>query len=173
MDLTSISALIEIIAFPVVVLVLWQLLFNSKNSRFSKFVIEGGYLLLVIPIIVLTFLSVPLMAIAFWARSTDINAQFGLFFLGTFIGISLIVEYYYIKRMIKQLEEKEQMSFWQIIKRELNPDVRKERVKQKIETKEEAKSFFDEITEMNKERRELDREQKEKLRRALLGEFDE
>ncbi len=162
----------QLLLFPVIALGLWMFLFNSKSSRFTKFVIEGGYLVFAIPLLVLTFLAVPLMLVGFYARTSGYNREFGIIFLVSLIGFSLIFEYYYIRRIIRQIEEREQMSIWNVFRREINPEIRRLRAKNKIETKEEAVSFFDEISVMNKERRELDQEQKEKVRRALLGEID-
>ena len=162
----------QLLLFPVIALGLWMFLFNSKSSKFTKFVIEGGYLVFAIPLLVLTFLAVPLMLVGFYARTTGYTKEFGIIFLVSLIGFSLIFEYYYLRRVIRQIEEREQMSIWNVFRREINPETRRQREKNRIETKEEAVSFFDEIGVMNKERRELDQEQKEKVRRALLGEID-
>lgn len=162
----------QLLLFPVIALGLWMLLFNSKSSKFTKIVIEGGYLIFAIPLLVLTFLAVPLMLVGFYARTTGYTQEFGIIFIVSLIGFTLIFEYYYLRRMVRQIEEREQMSIWKVFRRELDPETRRKRAQNRIETKEEAVSFFDEIGVMNRQRRELDQEQKEKIRRALLGELD-
>ena len=49
----------------------------------------------------------------------------------------------------------------------------KAKKEEKIENRDQAISFFDEISDMNKKRRELDEEEKNKLKKALLGDLDE
>ncbi len=159
---------IQFLLFPIVVLGLWALLFNSKNTFFTKFFIEGGYLIFIIPLTVLTFLTVPMILVLFWASATGKN-EVSWALLGILVGISLIIEYFYIKRMIKQIEEKEQMPILDILRRELKRDTHKKRQKEKEQVKEEASSFYDELGELNRESRDRNREQKEKLSRALLG----
>ena len=168
----NINSWVIIIAFPIITLVLWQLLFNSKNSYFTKAVVEGGYMLLGIPLIILTFLSIPLMALLLWAQSQNIGSEITTALL-VVLGLStLIVEYYWIRRQIRMIEEREQMSIWAYLKRSTSKEYRENVAQEKKENKKQAESFFDEITDMNRKRRELDREEKEKLRRALLGELD-
>ena len=41
---------IVILLFPIIVLVLWQLLFNSQNAMFTKAIVEGVFMLLGIPV---------------------------------------------------------------------------------------------------------------------------
>ena len=171
-SLSDIPVEVQILLFPIIAIGLWTLIFNSKNSYFTKIFVESGYLFVVIPLMVLTFLSVPAMMLMFWARATGQNREVTFAIVGVAIGMSIIVEYFYIKRLIRQVEEKEQMGIFSIIKRELKRDTHEERRVKKEETKDEAQDFFSEITEMNKQRRELDIEEKEKLRKALLGEME-
>ncbi|MCE7735974.1 MAG: hypothetical protein GPJ54_13920 [Candidatus Heimdallarchaeota archaeon] len=168
----EIPVIIQILLFPVIILVLWTLLFNSKSSRFTKFVVEGGYLVLVIPLMVLTFVLIPFMTVAFWLNTTESSKQIVQLFVFITIGIILIVEYYYIKRIVKQIEEKEQMTIWQVFKRELDPDVRNSRKKKLVERSEESQSYLDAIEKMNEEKRKMDMDKKERLKRALLNESD-
>ena len=125
-----------------------------------------------IPLIILTFLSIPMMALLFWANSQDIGKQVTTAMLIVLGFTILLVEYFWIKRQIKMIEEREQMSFWEYLKVSTSKEHRDAKEQKRKENKEEAASFFDEISDMNKKRRELDREEKEKLRRALLGELD-
>ena len=65
------------------------------------------------------------------------------------------------------------MSIIDVIKRNFDSEYRKSKKEEKIENRDQAISFFDEISDMNKKRRELDQEEKEKLKKALLGDLDE
>ena len=65
------------------------------------------------------------------------------------------------------------MSIIDVIKRNFDGDYRKAKKEEKIENRDQAISFFDEISDMNKKRRELDEEEKNKLKKALLGDLDE
>ncbi|MCE7737213.1 MAG: hypothetical protein GPJ54_20160 [Candidatus Heimdallarchaeota archaeon] len=170
--MVDIPTFVQILLFPVLILILWTLLFNSKSSRFTKFVVEGGYLVLVIPLMVLTFVLIPFLTVAFWLNTTDMSKQIVQLFLFVTIGIVIIVEYYYIKRIIKQIEEKEQMSIWQVFKRELDPEVRKQRKLKLTERSEESQSYLDAIEKMNEEKRKIDMDKKERLKRALLNESE-
>ncbi|MEK9715392.1 MAG: hypothetical protein VW394_01385, partial [Candidatus Heimdallarchaeota archaeon] len=87
--------------------------------------------------------------------------------------IILIVEYFWVKRQVKLIEERENMSIIDVIKRNFDSEYRKSKKEEKIENRDQAISFFDEISDMNKKRRELDQEEKEKLKKALLGDLDE
>lgn len=160
---------VQILLFPVLAMLIWTLLFNSKSSRFSKLLIEGGYLVFAIPLIVITFLSIPMMGIMFWAKEKPYAQQISLTFMALWIGATLIIEYYFIKSRIKRIEELEQMPIWDVIKRDFSKEYRETKKKNMELNKVEAVTFFDEITDLNRQKRELDREEKEKLRRALLG----
>ncbi|MCY3414985.1 MAG: hypothetical protein INQ03_25265 [Candidatus Heimdallarchaeota archaeon] len=162
----------QVLAFPVIVLVLWSLIFNSKNSRFTKFFIEGGYVFVVIPMMVLTFLTVPFFAVGFWLNSTDYSKEIVQLFIVIVIFATIIVEYYYGKKVISNIEEREQMPILQIIKRELDPEYRKQMKELRKERAEESGTYFDEITRMNERKRKLDLEKKEKLKKALLNEYE-
>ncbi|MHA2089645.1 MAG: hypothetical protein ACW98K_02200 [Candidatus Kariarchaeaceae archaeon] len=164
----TIPAYIQIILFPIIVLGLWTLIFYSRNSYFTKIFIEGGYLLVGIPLMVLTLLSIPMMMVIFWASATD-NNEVSFALLSILIGVSIIIEYAYLKRIIKQIEEKEELPILQILKRELRRDTHRVRKEKREVNKQEVTSFYDEITEMNIKASELDRQQKEKIRKALLG----
>lgn len=172
-SISDIPAEVTILLFPIIAIGLWTLIFNSKNSYFTKIFVESGYLLVVIPLMVLTFLSVPAMMLMFWARATGQNREVTFAIVGLAIGMSIIVEYFYIKRLIRQVEEKEQLPIMQILRRELKRETHEDRRVKKEQTKDEAQDFFGEITVMNKKRRELDIEEKEKLRKALLGEIEQ
>ena len=78
-----------------------------------------------------------------------------------------------MKRQIKLIEERENMSIIDVIKRNFDGDYRKAKKEEKIENRDQAISFFDEISDMNKKRRELDEEEKNKLKKALLYDLDE
>lgn len=168
----EIPTFVQILLFPVIILVLWTLLFNSKSSRFTKFIVEGGYLILVIPLTVLTFVLIPFLTVAFWLNTTDSSKQIVQLFVFITIGIVIIVEYYYIKRIVKQIEEKEQMSIWQVFKRELDPEIRKSRKQKLIDRSDESQSYLDAIEKMNAEKRKIDMDKKERLKRALLNESE-
>ena len=163
---------IIILLFPVIVLVLWQLMFNSQNAVFTKAIVEGGFMLLGIPVMILTFISVPTMAILFWANTRGIGRDVVSGILIVSLIIILIVEYFWVKRQIKIIEEKENMGIIDIIKRNFDSEYRKTKKTEKLENRDQAISFFDEISDMNKKRRELDQEEKEKLKKALLGDLD-
>lgn len=129
-------------------------------------------MLIGIPLIVLTFLSIPMMALLFWAPSAGLDTEVTLA-LGAILGVLILLgEYYWIKRQINIIEEREQMTIWQYLKRQTSSEYRAAKREERIANKEEAADYFDEISEMNRKRRELDREEKEKLRRALLGDLD-
>lgn len=170
--MVDVYSFLKILAFPVITLLLWTFLFNSKNSRFTKFVVEGGYVLFVIPIMVVTFLAIPLVAIGFWMNTTEMTQEIVQFFTGLVIVITIIVEYYYIKQVVKKIEEKEQMGIIDILKRELNPEYRKQRKVKQASRAEESDNYFSEISKMNDKKRMLELEKKEKLKRALLNEFE-
>lgn len=173
MSLFEPSVWLQLIVFPVATLGIWTLLFNSQNTLFTKIFIEGGYLIFVVPLVILTFLSIPAMALIFWANSAGFGQEMTYSILAVSIGVTLIIEYFYIKRQIRIIEEREQMSFWKWIRREMDSETQQERSEKKVKTKDEAREFFDEISIMNKKKRDLDREQKEKLRKALLGEVNQ
>ncbi len=168
----DINTIIQIIIFPIVTLLLWTLMFNSKNSRFTKFVVEGGYILFVIPIMTLTFLTIPFVAIAFWMNTTDVTDEIVKLYMAVVIIFIIIVEYYYIKRVIGQIEEKEQMSIWDVMKREMSSEHRENRKLTRDKRANESTTYFDEISKMNDEKRKIDLEKKEKLKRALLNEYE-
>lgn len=168
----EIPILVQILLFPVIILILWTLLFNSKSSRFTKFIVESGYLILVIPLTVLTFVLIPFLTVAFWLNTTDSSKQIVQLFVFITIGIVIIVEYYYIKRIVKQIEEKEQMSIWQVFKRELDPEIRKSRKQKLRDRSDESQSYLDAIEKMNAEKRKIDMDKKERLKRALLNESE-
>ncbi|MEL0163981.1 hypothetical protein EB155_02610 [archaeon] len=164
---------IVILLFPVIVLVLWQLMFNSQNAVFTKAIVEGGFMLLGIPVMILTFISIPTMAILFWANTQGYGRDAVTAILTISLIIILIVEYFWVKRQVKLIEERENMSIIDVIKRNFDSEYRKSKKEEKIENRDQAISFFDEISDMNKKRRELDQEEKEKLKKALLGDLDE
>jgi len=129
-------------------------------------------MLIGIPLIVLTFLSIPMMALLFWAPSVGLDTEVTLA-LSAILGVLILLgEYYWIKRQINIIEEREQMTIWQYLKRQTSSEYREKKREERIANKEQAADYFDEISEMNRKRRELDREEKEKLRRALLGDLD-
>lgn len=163
---------VQILLFPVIILILWTLLFNSKSSKFTKFMVEGGYLILVIPLMVLTFVLIPFLTVAFWLNTNESSKQIVQLFVFITIGIIIIVEYYYIKRIVKQIEEKEQMSIWQVFKRELDPEVKKARKQKLNERAEDSQTYLDAIEKMNAEKRKIDMDKKERLKRALLNESE-
>lgn len=166
------NILLQMFLFPVIVLGLWHLIFNSSNSVMTKIFVEGGYMLLGIPLIIVTFLSIPMLALMFWAPSAGKDTEVTQALLIVLGALTILAEYFWIKRQVNAIEEREQMSIWQFIRRELSKETRDQRRKDREESTEQSASYFDEISEMNRKRRELDREEKEKLRRALLGELD-
>lgn len=161
-----------LLAFPVVVLGIWHLLFNSTNPIITKILVEGGYMLLGIPILILTFLSIPMMALLFWAPSAGLDQEVTIGLGVVMLVLVILAEYFWIQRAIRQLEEREGMSVWEYLKKTASAEERAARKERKIKNKEQSEDYFDEITEMNRKKRELDREEKEKLRRALLGDVE-
>ena len=129
-------------------------------------------MLIGIPLIILTFLSIPMMALLFWAPSAGVSREVTVALIGVFGGLTLLAEYFWIKKQVNGIEDRENMNIWQYLRREMSKDVREQRAMDRLENKEQSTNYFDEISEMNRKRRELDREEKEKLRRALLGELD-
>ncbi|MHA2501556.1 MAG: hypothetical protein ACXAE3_01605 [Candidatus Kariarchaeaceae archaeon] len=172
MILQLIPSWLSIFAFPVVTITIWHLLFNSNNATFTKVVVEGGYMLLAIPLMVVTILAIPSMGVIFWATSNELDREVVVALIAIIVTIIIIVEYFWIKRQVKAIEEREQMTIWEWLRLEVSAEVRQTRKTAKIANKEQAVTFFDEITGINRERRELDRIQKEKLRKALLGDID-
>jgi len=171
MILDIIPSWFVIFLFPIVTILLWHLLFNSSNVLFTKVIVEGGYMLMGIPIMIITILSIPTMGVIFWANSQDLGKEVILAVLAITGVVIIIVEYVWIKKQINSIEEREQMSIWSYYRLQLSPEVRKSKMEARKKNKDEAASYFDEIQIMNQKRRELDREEKEKLRRALLGEL--
>lgn len=124
-----------------------------------------------IPIMIFTILSIPTIGVIFWANSQNLGREVILAMLGVIGTIIFIVEYVWIKKQVVALQEREQMSIWTYYKLQFSSEVRQAKADARLRNKTEAVSYFDEIQEMNKKRRELDRIEKEKLRRALLGEI--
>ncbi|MHA2501560.1 MAG: hypothetical protein ACXAE3_01625 [Candidatus Kariarchaeaceae archaeon] len=129
-------------------------------------------MILGIPLIVFTLLSIPTIALVFWAPSQGLAREVTIAVGAVMIVVTLIAEYYWIKRQINDIEEREGMSFWAYLRKEASSETRDKRRQDKIENKSKNQDYFSDITEMNRQRRELDRAEKEKLRRALLGEID-
>lgn len=124
-----------------------------------------------IPLMIITILSIPTIGVIFWANSQNLGREVILALLAIIGTIIFVVEYFWIKKQVNEIERREQMSIWAYYKLQFSSEVRKAKADARKRNKDESVSYFDEIHVMNKKRRELDRVEKEKLRRALLGEI--
>ena len=60
----------------------------------------------------------------------------------------------------------------QIVKSWFDPEVRRKHAEMRQTRAEESEGYFDEIERMNAEKRKIDIEKKEKLKRALLNKYE-
>ncbi len=158
-----------VIVLPFIVLGVWAFLFYNGSPVFTQIVIQGFWLLLALPMLVMIGLSVVLLAFALPLQNNpEVFDAFGQIIVVLFFGITFILEYIYISRLIAKIEEKEQMSIWAVIKRSFDADYRKSVKAKKQATLEENRSFFDQITDLNAKKREEEKAAKERLRTVLL-----
>jgi hypothetical protein len=162
-----ISGYLPVILLPVVLIGVWAILFFNGSPAFTQIMIQLSFIFIAIPILVAIFLTVPLIIFALALADTQYNEPFLYMIIVSMIVLTLLTQYFYIKRKVKELEEKENMTIMAIFRREMNSDYRKEQKRTKKETVEHSRGFFDEIAALNSEKRAKEKEDREKLRKVL------
>lgn len=165
--ITRLIALAPMFIMPIIVLAIWAVLFYNGSPFLTQIIINILYLFLGIPFIVLVFLSIPLIAFSMYFSTSQYLETFYSGMVIAFFVFTIIIQYFYIKKTIRIVEEREQMPILQVVKREFNSDYRKNRLNKRKQTVKENVDFFDKITEHNKEKRQKEREERERLRKAL------
>ncbi len=164
---------LPVIVLPFIVILIWMVFFYNGSPFLTQMLIQLGYLFMAIPLIVAIFLSVPLLAFGLFIGTTDYAEEFTTGLVILFFVFTILIQYFYIRRIIRDLEEREKMPIWQIIKRELfDKEYRRQIREMKKRRVEETRDYFDTITVLNKEKREKDKLERERLRKVLMGEYD-
>lgn len=165
--LERLQGFLPVIVMPIVVIGIWALIFYNGNPVLTQIVIQMGYIFFAIPLIVGIFLSIPILMFTLALADTQWNNAFANFlFISFFVG-TFITQYFYIKRKVGEIEEREALPIWQVIRREFDRDYRRQQKIQRQQTVTENKDFFSQITDLNKEKRQKEKEDREKLRRVL------
>jgi len=167
--LERLFAFLPVIVLPFIVLGIWAFLFYNGSPAFTQIVIQGFFLLIGIPMLVFIGVSVVLMALAFPLQSNPEAFQtFAQILLWAYIGIVFILEYIYISRLVTKIEEREHMSIWRVFIRSFDAEYRKSIKERKESNYQNNRTFFDQITNLNSEKRDEERMAKERLRTVLL-----
>lgn len=164
---------LPVIILPFIVILVWMVFFYNGSPFLTQMLIQLGYLFLAVPLIVLIFLSVPMLAFGLFVTTTEYAEAFSTALLVLFIVFTFLAQYFYVKKIIQELEEKEKMPILQIIRRELFDKEYKENIRQRKKKRvEETRDYFDTITVLNKEKKEKEKMERDRLRKVLMGEYD-
>ncbi len=164
---------LPVIILPFIVILVWMVFFYNGSPFLTQMLIQLGYLFLAVPLIVAIFLSIPLLAFGLFIGTTEYAEAFTTTILVLFIVFTFLIQYFYVKKIITDIEEKEQMPILQIIKRDLFDKEYREKVRQrKMKRVEETRDYFDTITVLNKEKKEKEKLERDRLRKVLMGEYD-
>ncbi|RMG28099.1 MAG: hypothetical protein D6732_19495 [Methanobacteriota archaeon] len=164
---------LPVIILPFIVILVWMVFFYNGSPFLTQMLIQLGYLFLAVPLIVAIFLSIPILAFGLFIGTTAYAEAFTTTILVLFIVFTFLIQYFYVKRIIRDLEEKEQMPILQIIKRDLFDKEYREQMRQRKKKRvEETRDYFDTITILNKEKKEKEKLERDRLRKVLMGEYD-
>ncbi len=164
---------LPVIVLPFIVLLIWLLFFFNGSPLLTQLLTQLGLLFLAIPLIVIIFLSVPVLAFGLFLGTTQYIEEFAQIIIASFFVFTFIIQYFYIRRIIDQIEEKEKMPFLAVLKREFfDKEYRRQIQEKKKKRVEETRGYFDQITVLNKEKKEQEKMERERLRKVLMGEYD-